>query len=143
MTENLKQLQCRTLIFVGENSQFHAEAVHMTAKLDSRYSALVEVSICPHINFNAHGFWVLHTKFGIFTGTSLRVSCDRGTATCNAYTNGILPHGIRLVQAKPDKLQPSQPSEPVLRIAGAPLPREHGNEAKANQDSSQPQIVGT
>ncbi|KAL5672356.1 hypothetical protein ACJX0J_016662, partial [Zea mays] len=52
LTENLKQLQCRTLIFVGENSQFHAEAVHMTAKLDRRYSALVE------------GF--LHTKFGYF-----------------------------------------------------------------------------
>ena len=49
LTENLKQLQCRTLIFVGENSQFHAEAVHMTAKLDRRYSALVEVSICTQI----------------------------------------------------------------------------------------------
>ncbi|CAL5039020.1 unnamed protein product [Urochloa decumbens] len=57
LTENLKQLQCRTLIFVGENSQFHAEAVHMTAKLDSRYSALVEVSICMHINFSEHQFW--------------------------------------------------------------------------------------
>jgi hypothetical protein len=45
LTESLKQLQCRTLIFVGENSQFHTEAVHMTAKLDKRYSALVEVPI--------------------------------------------------------------------------------------------------
>lgn len=51
LTENLKQLQCRTLIFVGENSQFHAEAVHMTAKLDRRYSALVEVPICTQILF--------------------------------------------------------------------------------------------
>ncbi|TKW22788.1 hypothetical protein SEVIR_4G251100v4 [Setaria viridis] len=49
LTENLKQLQCRTLIFVGENSQFHAEAVHMTAKLDSRYSALVEVQACGSV----------------------------------------------------------------------------------------------
>ncbi|XBH62674.1 hypothetical protein VPH35_116841 [Triticum aestivum] len=46
LTEELKQLQCRTLIFVGENSQFHAEAVHMTAKLDRRYCALVEVQAC-------------------------------------------------------------------------------------------------
>jgi hypothetical protein len=45
LTESLKQLQCRTLIFVGENSQFHTEAVHMTAKLDKRYSVLVEVPI--------------------------------------------------------------------------------------------------
>jgi hypothetical protein len=92
----------------------------------------------PHIDFGG-----LHTKFGMFTGTSLWVSCDRGTATCNAYTNGILLHGIRFVQAKPDKLQPSQPSESVLRIAGAPLAREHGGEAKANQDASQPQSIGT
>uniref|UniRef100_A0A804R627 Pollen-specific protein SF21 n=1 Tax=Zea mays TaxID=4577 RepID=A0A804R627_MAIZE len=49
LTENLKQLQCRTLIFVGENSQFHAEAVHMTAKLDRRYSALVEVQACGSV----------------------------------------------------------------------------------------------
>uniref|UniRef100_A0A804U826 Pollen-specific protein SF21 n=1 Tax=Zea mays TaxID=4577 RepID=A0A804U826_MAIZE len=44
LTEQLKLLQCRTLIFVGENSQFHAEAVHMTSKLDRRYCALVEVT---------------------------------------------------------------------------------------------------
>jgi hypothetical protein len=43
LTEELRQLQCRTLIFVGENSQYHTEAVHMTAKLDRRYCALVEV----------------------------------------------------------------------------------------------------
>lgn len=46
LTEALKKLQCRTLIFVGENSQFHADAVHMTTKLDRRYCALVEVQAC-------------------------------------------------------------------------------------------------
>ncbi|KQK17957.1 hypothetical protein BRADI_1g37770v3 [Brachypodium distachyon] len=49
LTESLKQLQCRTLIFVGENSQFHNEAVHMAAKLDKRYSALVEVQDCGSV----------------------------------------------------------------------------------------------
>ncbi|XP_066335690.1 protein NDL2-like [Miscanthus floridulus] len=43
LTESLKKLQCRTLIFVGENTQFHANAVHMTTKLDQRYCALVEI----------------------------------------------------------------------------------------------------
>uniref|UniRef100_A0A0E0BYI3 Uncharacterized protein n=1 Tax=Oryza meridionalis TaxID=40149 RepID=A0A0E0BYI3_9ORYZ len=46
LTEALKKLQCRTLIFVGENSQFHDDAVHMTTKLDRRYCALVEVQAC-------------------------------------------------------------------------------------------------
>ncbi|XP_020265196.1 pollen-specific protein SF21-like isoform X1 [Asparagus officinalis] len=46
ITEGLKHLQCRTLIFVGENSLFHSESLHMTSKLDRRYSALVEVQAC-------------------------------------------------------------------------------------------------
>lgn len=43
LTDALKKLQCRTLIFVGENSPFHSEALYMTTKVDRRYSALVEV----------------------------------------------------------------------------------------------------
>jgi hypothetical protein len=50
LTEELQQLQCRTLIFVGENSEFHAEAVHMTSKLDRRYCALVEVNLYPYLS---------------------------------------------------------------------------------------------
>ncbi|KAK2968004.1 hypothetical protein RJ640_009213 [Escallonia rubra] len=46
LTDGLKKLQCRSLIFVGENSPFHYEALHMTSKLDRRYSALVEVQAC-------------------------------------------------------------------------------------------------
>ncbi|GMN65475.1 hypothetical protein TIFTF001_034546 [Ficus carica] len=46
ITEGLKRLRCRTLIFVGDSSPFHSEALHMTAKLDRRFSALVEVQAC-------------------------------------------------------------------------------------------------
>ncbi|PWA95130.1 NDRG, Alpha/Beta hydrolase fold protein [Artemisia annua] len=46
ITDGLKRLQCRTLIFVGENSPFHSESLHMTSKLDRRFSALVEVGRC-------------------------------------------------------------------------------------------------
>ncbi|KAF0926590.1 hypothetical protein E2562_026902 [Oryza meyeriana var. granulata] len=46
LTDSLRELQCRTLIFVGENSQFHEDAIHMTTKLDKRYCALVEVQGC-------------------------------------------------------------------------------------------------
>jgi len=49
LTESLKKLQCRTLIFVGDSSQFHADAVHMTTKLDRRYCALVEVTYSSKI----------------------------------------------------------------------------------------------
>ncbi|KAF6145344.1 hypothetical protein GIB67_016805 [Kingdonia uniflora] len=46
LSEGLKKLQCRTLVFVGENSPFHSEAMHMITKLDRKYSALVEVQGC-------------------------------------------------------------------------------------------------
>ncbi|PON76698.1 NDRG [Parasponia andersonii] len=46
ITEGLRKLQCRSLIFVGDSSPFHPEALYMTSKLDRRYSALVEVQAC-------------------------------------------------------------------------------------------------
>ncbi|KAK9211765.1 hypothetical protein WN943_001142 [Citrus x changshan-huyou] len=49
ITDGLKRLRCRTLVFVGENSPFHSEALHMISKLDKRYSALVEVQACGSV----------------------------------------------------------------------------------------------
>ncbi|XP_044462920.1 protein NDL1-like isoform X2 [Mangifera indica] len=46
ITDGLKKLKCRTLIFVGDDSPFYSEALHMISKLDERYSALVEVQAC-------------------------------------------------------------------------------------------------
>ncbi|XP_015889113.3 protein NDL1 [Ziziphus jujuba] len=46
ISEGLKRLKCRTLIFVGDSSPFHSEAIYMTSKLDERYCALVEVHAC-------------------------------------------------------------------------------------------------
>ncbi|KAG9447355.1 hypothetical protein H6P81_013483 [Aristolochia fimbriata] len=45
ITDGLRKLQCRTLIFVGDSSPYHSEALHMTSKLDKRFSALVEVHL--------------------------------------------------------------------------------------------------
>ncbi|KAJ0467709.1 putative alpha/Beta hydrolase [Helianthus annuus] len=42
ITERLKKLQCRSLIFVGENSPFNSDSLYMTSKLDRRFSALVQ-----------------------------------------------------------------------------------------------------
>ncbi|XP_078431984.1 N-MYC downregulated-like 1 isoform X2 [Wolffia australiana] len=46
ITDGLKKLRCRTLVFVGESSPFHSEALHMATNLDRRYSALVEIQAC-------------------------------------------------------------------------------------------------
>jgi hypothetical protein len=44
LTEGLTKLQCKTLIFVGDSSEFHAESVYMSAKMGSKSCALVEVA---------------------------------------------------------------------------------------------------
>ncbi|KAF3494262.1 hypothetical protein DY000_02057359 [Brassica cretica] len=46
ITDGLRSLKCRTLIFVGDQSPFHSETLHMVAALDRKNSALVEVQAC-------------------------------------------------------------------------------------------------
>lgn len=43
LTKGLKELQCKTLIFVGESSPFHTESLHMSATMGSKNCGLVEV----------------------------------------------------------------------------------------------------
>lgn len=56
LTEGFKKLQCKTLIFVGESSPFHAEALHMSAKLDKKSCALVEVQACGSLVTEEHPY---------------------------------------------------------------------------------------
>lgn len=51
LTESLQKLQCKTLIFVGDNSPFHTEAVHMSAKMGS---TVVEVQACGSLVTEEH-----------------------------------------------------------------------------------------
>ncbi|KAL3650760.1 Protein ndl2 [Castilleja foliolosa] len=88
ITDGLRRLKCRSLIFVGENSPFHYEALHMTSKLDRRFSALVESS------------------------SSMRVDGYRRTTRRYVDTVGIFPHGFRLLQAVSIQCQPEKPIEP-------------------------------
>lgn len=43
LTESFNKLQCKTLIFVGDSSPFHSESLYMSAKMDKKSCALVEV----------------------------------------------------------------------------------------------------
>uniref|UniRef100_A0A5B7AAI8 Putative pollen-specific protein SF21 n=1 Tax=Davidia involucrata TaxID=16924 RepID=A0A5B7AAI8_DAVIN len=56
LTEDLKKLRCRTLIFVGENSPFHAESVYMNAVMDKRICAFVEVESCGSLVTEEHPY---------------------------------------------------------------------------------------
>lgn len=63
ITDGLRSLKCRTLIFVGDQSPFHSETLHMVAALDRKYSALVEVKTKKL--FLASGFYILGTWFDV------------------------------------------------------------------------------
>ncbi|XAR53422.1 hypothetical protein NMG60_11021967 [Bertholletia excelsa] len=54
ITGGLKSLRCRTLIFVGRDSPFHSEAIHMASNLHRRYSALIEVQACGSVVTEEH-----------------------------------------------------------------------------------------
>ncbi|KAA8536974.1 hypothetical protein F0562_029452 [Nyssa sinensis] len=56
LTEGLKKLQCRTLIFVGECSPFHTESVYMNTIMDKRICAFVEVESCGSLVTEEHPF---------------------------------------------------------------------------------------
>ncbi|XP_057962802.1 protein NDL1-like isoform X2 [Malania oleifera] len=59
LTEGLKRLRCKTLIFVGENSPFRAESVYMSAKMDRKSTALVEVQACGSLVTEEHPYAML------------------------------------------------------------------------------------
>ncbi|KAG5078470.1 hypothetical protein AAZX31_20G209800 [Glycine max] len=54
LTEGLKDLQCKTLIFAGESSPFHAESVYMSSKMNHKICALVEVQACGSLVTEEH-----------------------------------------------------------------------------------------
>lgn len=69
LTQSLKSLQCKTLIFVGENSPFHAESVYMNAKMDGKSCALVEVGLISWIStisFSLQSHWIIR-RWEIFS----------------------------------------------------------------------------
>ncbi|KAI3935117.1 hypothetical protein MKW92_051446 [Papaver armeniacum] len=56
ITEGLKKLQCKTLIFVGECSPFRSESIGMSNKIDRKISALVEVEACGSLVTEEHPY---------------------------------------------------------------------------------------
>lgn len=74
ISEALKRLRCRTLVFVGDESPFHEEALYMISKLDKK------------IQFTSRG-------------TSMRIDGNRRAATRDINPIGVLPHGLRILQA--------------------------------------------
>ncbi|KAJ8441413.1 hypothetical protein Cgig2_023599 [Carnegiea gigantea] len=108
ITEELKKLQCRSLIVVGEDSSFHAEALHMAMKLDRRFSALVEVQSCgslvteeqPHAMLVPLEYFLM--GFGIYRQPQMTVSPRSPLNPCCISPELLSPESMGL-KLKPIK----------------------------------------
>ena len=70
----------------------------------------------------------------VSAGPGLWINGNRGAATCNVDTHGVLPHGVWVVQAVPLQRQPEESTQPILHLPWTSLPRKHGFEAKTDKD---------
>lgn len=84
LTEGLKKLECKTLIFVGDCSPFHADSVCMNAIMDKKNCALVEVQSCgslvteehPHAMLIPIEFFLM--RFGFYRQSPINTSSSNG-----------------------------------------------------------------
>ncbi|XP_072967016.1 protein NDL2-like [Typha angustifolia] len=112
ITEGLQQLHCRTLIFVGENSPFHSDALYMTSKLDGRYSALVEVQACgslvteeqPHAMLVPLEYFFM--GYGLYRPSQLSIS-PRGPLSPSCISPELLSPESMGLKLKPIKTRAS------------------------------------
>jgi hypothetical protein len=113
----------------------------MTTKLDRRYCALVEVTyssknLIPSVHTGVKRLMAKVVFRGQnCAGSGLWFTCHRRAAPCDGDPDGILPHGVRALQAIAAGKQPPEHTEPVLHITRASVTGEHGSEAEAHQDA--------
>ncbi|XP_057524741.1 protein NDL1 isoform X1 [Amaranthus tricolor] len=112
ISEGLKKLRCRSLIFVGEDSTFHSEAVHMATKLDRRFSALVEVQACgslvteeqPHAMLIPLEYFLM--GYGFYRQSHISVSPRSPLSPCCISPELLSPESMGL-KLKPIKTRVS------------------------------------
>ncbi|KAH7543218.1 protein NDL2 [Ziziphus jujuba] len=87
LTKSFKNLQCKTLIFVGESSPFHAESVYMSAKLDRKSCGLVEVHACGSLVTEEHPYaMIVPIEFFL-----MRFGYHRQPQVASSSSNGSNP----------------------------------------------------
>ncbi|KAK4757858.1 hypothetical protein SAY87_019159 [Trapa incisa] len=111
-TEELRKLQCRTLIFVGEDSPFHSEAIHLTSHLDRRLTALVEVQACGSVVTEEQPLAMLIPieyflmGYGLYRPPKLSIS-PRSPLTLSCISPELLSPESMGLKLKPIKTRPS------------------------------------
>ncbi|XP_057497528.1 protein NDL1-like [Actinidia eriantha] len=106
LTEGLKKLQCKTLIFVGDCSPFHAESVYMNATMDRKICALVEVESCGSLVTVEHPYAMLIPIEFFLMGFGLYRQATFATATSASNESNPDNRPLRYSCIAPELLSP-------------------------------------
>ncbi|PWA80396.1 protein arginine N-methyltransferase 1 [Artemisia annua] len=116
ITEELANLKCKTIIFVGESSPFLDESYHMTAKLGGKRCTLVEVHACgsmvteeqPHTMVIPLEYFL--KRFGLYRPCQFNDSPRSPVSPGGVNPELLYPHkmGLKLRPIK-TRLPPPQP----------------------------------
>ncbi|KAE9464527.1 hypothetical protein C3L33_03576, partial [Rhododendron williamsianum] len=71
----------------------------------------------------------------VCAGPGLWIGGNGRATACDVGTDGVFPHGLRIIQAVPVQRQPKESPQPVVHLPRASLSRKHGPEAETYQDS--------
>ncbi|XP_068653599.1 protein NDL2-like isoform X2 [Aristolochia californica] len=118
LTEGLKKLTCRTLIFVGDCSPSFFEAIYMNSKMDKKRSALVEVQRCgslvteeqPHSMIIPIDFFLM--GFG-FHRQPIPYSMPLSSPTSSSGSSSYIPPELLSPESLGLKLKPIRTRVPV------------------------------
>lgn len=72
----------------------------------------------------------------VCAGPGLWIGGNGRATACDVGTDGVFPHGLRIIQAVPVQRQPKESPQPVVHLPWASLSRKHGPEAETYQDSN-------
>ncbi|KAJ9185862.1 hypothetical protein P3X46_005447 [Hevea brasiliensis] len=112
LTDGLKELQCKTLIFVGESSQFRDESVYMSAKLGKKICALVEVQACGSLVTEEHPYAMIIPMefflmgFGYHRQPHFTSSSSNGSSPANPLSHSCIAPELLSPESLGIKLKP-------------------------------------
>ncbi|KAK1418601.1 hypothetical protein QVD17_27746 [Tagetes erecta] len=119
ITNELESLECNTIIFLGDSSPFHDEALHMASKLGINCPALVEVHACGSMVTQEQPHAMLIPLENFLTGFGLY-------RPCRYSDNSRSPVGVCCID--PELLYPDKMGLKLkpIKIRASPIqPRAH------------------
>ncbi|KAM0030746.1 Pollen-specific protein SF21 [Helianthus debilis subsp. tardiflorus] len=120
ITEELKSLECKTIIFVGDSSPFHDEALQIAEILGTNCSALVEVHACGSMVTQEQPHAMLIPLENFLKGFGLYRPCRYSNSPRSPLGPSCIDPELLYPEKMGLKLKP-------IKLRVSPQPRAHKN----------------